>query len=98
MQENYLSHPTFGLLYSLSSLGEKQALYTTLYAQRLFFRVSANPGVPDSKGIPQEELAFEPISRNSARQLVEERIRMLRRENRKEELLLLQSVYQRTFV
>lgn len=35
--ETYLNHPTFGLLYSLCVIDAKSALYTTLYAQRLFF-------------------------------------------------------------
>jgi len=97
MRENYLSHPTFGLLFSLCSLAENQALFTTLYAQRLFFRVT----FLDQEDIkPVEEvrnLRFEPISRNEARQLVEEQIRVLRRTNRSDQLAQLQGIYKQTF-
>ncbi len=96
MQETYLSHPTFGLLYSLCWLGDRQAIFTTLYAQRLFFRVTL--GVEDPAGpIGQGDFAFEPISRNEARQLLEERIRILRRSGQTDTLAPLQAVYKRTF-
>ncbi|MDX2273690.1 MAG: PipX family protein [Cyanobacteriota bacterium] len=99
MQETYLNHPTFGLLYSLCTIGERQALFTTLYAQRLFFRVSFALRDPQpSKTSPDEELVFDPISRNEARQIFEEQIRLLRRANRKDQLEQLQMVYQQTFV
>lgn len=93
MQENYLSHPTFGLLYSLCVLSDKQAVFTTLYAQRLFFRVTFAGEDPT----PRQTLAFEPISRNEARQLLEERLRSLRREYRQEEVNQLQVIYKQTF-
>lgn len=35
--ENYLNHPTFGLLYSVCQLEDNQELFTTLYAKRIFF-------------------------------------------------------------
>ncbi len=100
MNESYLNHPTFGLLYNLCQLTETEALYTTLYAQRLFFRVSF--GSPESTSDPNqtmgaEELTFDPISRNEARQLIEEQMRLLRRAARKEELEHLQQIYKRTF-
>ena len=38
--ERYLNHPTFGLLYRVCPAGEAQEVYATLYAQRMFFRVS----------------------------------------------------------
>lgn len=44
-----------------------------------------------------EELVFDPISRNEARQVIEEQMRLLRRANRKDELEHLQLVYKRTF-
>ena len=38
--ENYLTHPTFGLLSRVCVLEQNQELFTTLYAQRLFFLVT----------------------------------------------------------
>jgi PII interaction protein X len=66
--ETYLNHPTFGLLYRVSLLKDNQELFTTLYAQRLFFVVTITPN----------NLTFEPISRSDARMLVEHRLRQLR--------------------
>lgn len=97
MRENYLSHPTFGLLFSLCSLGENQALFTTLYAQRLFFRVTFLDQDQADPGDDARSLVFDPISRNEARQLVEEQIRILRRSNRSDQLAQLQGIYKQTF-
>ncbi|MBC7823256.1 MAG: DUF3539 family protein, partial [Candidatus Parcubacteria bacterium] len=38
--ETYLNHPTFGLLFRVCSVEDKRELFSTLYAQRLFFIVS----------------------------------------------------------
>ncbi len=97
MSESYLNHPTFGLLYSLCQVNESQALFTTLYAQRLFFRVYF--GSPDNNGDSPavEELVFDPISRNEARQLIEEQMRLMRRADRKDDLEQLQLIYKQTF-
>ncbi|TAE96980.1 MAG: DUF3539 family protein [Oscillatoriales cyanobacterium] len=35
--ETYLNHPNFGLLFRVSQVEDSQELFTTLYAQRLFF-------------------------------------------------------------
>ncbi len=35
--ETYINHPTWGLLYKISIVDDNQELFTTLYAQRLFF-------------------------------------------------------------
>ena len=59
--ETYLNHPTFGLLFRVCLVEEKRELFSTLYAQRLFF-VASN----DSDGIE-----FEPINRTEAKVLVE---------------------------
>lgn len=96
MRENYLSHPTFGLLFSLCPIGENQALFTTLYAQRLFFRVTFHDQDPANPLEPRN-LSFDPISRNEARQLLEEQIRILRRHNQSERLAQLQGIYKQTF-
>jgi PII interaction protein X len=68
-QEIYLNHPTFGLLYRLCVIENNQELFTTLYAQRLFFKVTMD----------KQKTIFEPISRSEARLLVENRLRQIRR-------------------
>ncbi|MDB9493125.1 PipX family protein [Spirulina major CS-329] len=85
--ETYLNHPTFGLLFKVCPIEDNQELYTTLYAQRLFFVVSqATHG-----------LAFEPLGRSDARLLVENRLRKLRRINALEDYQDLNLIYKRTF-
>ncbi len=85
--ETYLNHPTFGLLYRVCLLDENQEIFTTLYAQRLFFLVTTT-----SQGI-----SFETISRSNARLLVENRLRQLRRAESSQEYKQLYDIYQRTF-
>ncbi|NET56880.1 MAG: DUF3539 family protein [Symploca sp. SIO2E6] len=85
--ETYLNHPTFGLLFRVCLIEEHQELFTTLYAQRLFFKVTTtNTG-----------LTFEPITRSDARLLVENRLRVLRRTGASIELDQLQSIHRQTF-
>ncbi|MEL7086531.1 MAG: PipX family protein [Cyanobacteria bacterium J06597_1] len=90
MQETYLHHPTFGLLFNLCPLGDTQGLFTTLYAQRLFFRATVNPS-------PRERTIFESVTRTEARQLVEESMRQARRAGSPEALKVMQQVYRKTF-
>jgi PII interaction protein X len=85
--EIYLNHPTFGLLYRVCLLENQQELFTTLYAQRLFFLVTSTA----------EKTVFDPISRSDSRLLTENRLRFLRRIGSFEEYKTLQEVYQRTF-
>ncbi|HAG83450.1 MAG TPA: DUF3539 domain-containing protein [Cyanobacteria bacterium UBA11162] len=85
--ETYLNHPTFGLLFRVCMVEENQELFTTLYAQRLFFLVTTGPN----------GLAFEPISRSDARHLVENRLRLLRRMGLSKDLEQLQVIHQQTF-
>ncbi len=85
--ETYLNHPTFGLLFRVCMVEEGQELFTTLYAQRLFFVVTTT-----SNG-----LAFEPISRSDARLLVENRLRLLRRTGSSNDYEQLQHVHKSTF-
>lgn len=85
--ETYLNHPTFGLLFSICLIDENSELFTTLYAQRLFFLVTTG-----STG-----LQFEPISRGEARIIVENRLRALRRLGRQKEYDQLQAIHKRTF-
>jgi PII interaction protein X len=85
--ETYLNHPTFGLLYEICPVEDGQELFTTLYAQRLFFLVQNT-----SQG-----LIFEPIGRSDARMIVENRLRKLRRLGTINEVQELQAIYKRTF-
>jgi PII interaction protein X len=85
--ETYLNHPTFGLLFRVCMVEEGQELFTTLYAQRLFFVVTTSPN----------GLTFEPISRSDARLLVENRLRLLRRTGPSHDFEALQLIHQQTF-
>ena len=85
--ENYLNHPTFGLLYRICLLEDHQELFTTLYAQRLFFLVTN-----DTTG-----MKFEPVGRNDARLMLENRLRVLRRSGQYQEYDRLQKILQNTF-
>ncbi len=85
--ETYLNHPNFGLLFRVCLVEENQELFTTLYAQRLFFLVTMTP----------ETFEFQPIGRTDARILVENRLRLLRRGGRLKEYDQLQAVHKRTF-
>ena len=86
--ETYLNHPTFGLLFRVCMVEESQELFTTLYAQRLFFVVKTNP----------DGLSFEPISRSDARLLVENRLRQLRRTGSHQDFEQLQLIHKQTFL
>ena len=85
--ETYLNHPNFGLLFRICLVGEGQELFATLYAHRLFFLVTN-----DSSG-----LAFEPTGRIEAKQLIEQRLRVIRRAGQQEEYDLLQKAYKQAF-
>jgi PII interaction protein X len=52
---------------------EGQDLFATLYAQRLFFLVSNSA---------TDGLVFQPLGRSNARQMLENRLRILRRSGR----------------
>ncbi len=66
---------------------EGQELFTTLYAQRLFFVVTNS-----SNG-----LSFEPIGRSDARLLVENRLRLLRRTGSSQDVEELKLIHKQTF-
>ncbi len=86
--EFYLNHPTFGLLYRVCLLGENQEIFTTLYAQRLFFLVNIKP----------EGISFESISRADARIMIENRLRQLRRTGSTKDYQELYQIYQKIWV
>lgn len=85
--ENYLNHPNFGLLFRVCLVDENRELFTTLYAQRLFFLVANG----------QDGLEFEPITRTDARIMVENRMRVLRRGGQYQDYDRIQVVYKQTF-
>jgi PII interaction protein X len=85
--ESYLNHPTFGLLYRICDLEDGKELFTTLYAQRMFFLVSNQA----------EGVAFQPVSRVDARMLVDNRLRLLRRDGLLDEFNQVQAMHQQTF-
>jgi PII interaction protein X len=86
-KEIYINHPTFGLLYRICVLEENRDIFTTLYAQRLFFLVA----------VTSNKTGFEPITRADAKLLIENRLRHLRRVGDNQGYLDLQKLYQRTF-
>ena len=86
--EVYLNHPTFGLLYRICLLKDNRELFTTLYAQRLFFTVTTS----------DDSFSFEPISRTEARLLVESLLRRMLLDRNTEKHRELQAIYQRTFL
>ena len=85
--ENYLNHPTFGLLYRICIVEENQELFTTLYAQRIFFLVTNNP----------TGLAFQPVTRADARLTIDTRILLLRRNGQIKESQELQLMTKQNF-
>lgn len=85
--ENYLNHPTFGMLFRVCLVGEGQELFATLYAHRLFFLVTN-----DRAG-----LKFQPIGRVDAKQVIEQRLRLIRRTGQQAEYDLLQKTYKQAF-
>lgn len=85
--ENYLSHPTFGLLFRVCVVEDTQELFATLYAQRLFFVVTVNA----------EGVQFSPIGRTDARVMIEARLRNLRRAGQTRDWEQLNGVYRQTF-
>jgi len=85
--ETYINHPTFGLLYRLCTVEPNREIFTTLYAQRLFFLVTTS----------ESGLSFEPKTRSEARLIIENRLRKLRRQGEKEEYSALSETYKRIF-
>ncbi|MGB3299174.1 MAG: PipX family protein [Phormidesmis sp.] len=85
--ETYLNHPNFGLLFRICLVGEGQELFATLYAHRLFFLVRN-----DAAG-----LSFEPTGRSDAKQLIEQRLRIIRRTGAQDEYDQLQKSYKQAF-
>ncbi|NJP08409.1 MAG: DUF3539 family protein [Leptolyngbyaceae cyanobacterium RU_5_1] len=85
--ENYINHPNFGLLFRVCLVDANRELFTTLYAQRLFFLVVTG----------DDGLEFEPLTRSDARITVENRIRLLRRTGSQHDYDQLLKIYKQTF-
>ncbi len=85
--ENYLNHPNFGLLFRMCLVDANRELFTTLYAQRIFFVVTTG----------ENGVEFEPVTRSDARLLVENRVRLLRRAGPTLEYDQLLTIYKQTF-
>ena len=75
------------MLFLICELENNEELFTTLYAQRLFFLVQHH----------KASMTFEPITRMDARMKVEQRLRQVRRQGSPAELQSLQALYKRTF-
>ncbi|MBE9030296.1 PipX family protein [filamentous cyanobacterium LEGE 11480] len=85
--ETYLNHPTFGLLNRLCQLDDKRELFTTLYAQRLFFIVEHQT----------QGLQIESLGRNEARMIVEKQLRITRSQGNSQAYATLYKVHQQVF-
>ncbi len=85
--ESYLNHPTFGLLYRICDLGDDQELFTTLYAQRMFFLVKNS----------DDGIAFQPMTRADSKMMMDNRLRILRRDGNLGESDKLLAIYKKTF-
>lgn len=77
------------MLFLICKLEDNEELFTTLYAQRLFFLVQNSS--------QSQNMMFEPITRMDARMKVEQRLRQVRRYGTPAELQKLQALYKRTF-
>lgn len=77
------------MLFLICKLEDNEELFTTLYAQRLFFLVQNSS--------QSQAMMFEPITRMDARMKVEQRLRQVRRYGASAELQKLQALYKRTF-
>ncbi len=85
--EIYINHPNFGLLYRLCVIEKNEELFTTLYAQRLFFKVI----------LQEQSTVFESLSRTEARILMENKLRRLRGNGDWEIYQEVNKLYQITF-
>jgi PII interaction protein X len=85
--ENYLAHPTLGLLYSVCQIEDNVELFTTLYAKSLFFLVRSYA----------THLKFELMSQQEARLIVEQHLYNLLRLEQAQEYEKVKGMYQQLF-
>lgn len=86
--ENYLNHPTLGLLYSVCRIEDNVELFTTLYAKSLFFLVSSYP----------THLKFELLSQQEACLIVDRHLYNLLCLEQSQEYEKVKGMYQQLFV
>ena len=86
--ETYPNHPDFGLLIRLCLVDGDKEIFTTIYAQRLFFLEKVDRAAG---------LLFDPIGRTEARMMLEQRLRVLRQSGQYSDFENLNQVYKRTF-
>lgn len=87
ISEKYLNHPTWGLLYRVCLFGDSQELFATIYAMRLFFLVTTTDA----------SVKCESIGRNDARQMMEDYLRLLRRNGQDQKYKQVQAIYKTIF-
>ncbi len=85
--ERYLNHPTFGMLYLVSPASNGRDVYATLYAQKIFFLVTAQP----------RGATFEVIPYMDARHYAEMNLSKNRRE-KSEDLITWEELFNQTFI
>ncbi len=85
--ERYLNHPTFGMLYLVSSASNGRDVYATLYAQKIFFLVTSQP----------RGAAFEVIPYMDARHYAEMHLSKCRREKSSDSVVW-QELFNQTFI
>ena len=85
--ERYLNHPTFGMLYRVCPVAANEEIYATLYAQRMFFRVTSQP----------QGTSFEAMPFSDVRHHAEQNLLRLRR-NQSPELPLWKKLFDQTFI
>lgn len=86
--ENYLNHPTLGLLYSVCRIEDNVELFTTLYAKHLFFLVTSYA----------THLKFELMGQQEAHLIVENHLYSLLRLEQSQEYEKVRGMYQQLFV
>ena len=85
--ERYLNHPTFGMLYQVSSGNDGRGIYATLYAQKMFFLVE----------VRQREVFFEVIPYLDARNQSELNLQRSRRQG-SEDFQKWENLFRQTFL
>ena len=85
--ERNLNHPTFGMLYRVCPVPSGEEIYATLYAQRMFFRVTSQP----------QGTSFEAMPFSDARHHAEQNLLRMRR-NQSPELPLWKKLFDQTFI
>ena len=85
--ERYLNHPTFGMLYLVSSASNDRDVYATLYAQKIFFLVTLQP----------RGATFEVIPYMDARHYAEMNLSRSRRD-KSSDIAVWQELFDQTFI